>query len=70
MLAILKRYGVWRRVGMDGEISGIDISEAIASLPADCDAELSRRLLIEAEAGYMAGHAERKQRDKGTDADR
>lgn len=67
MLGVLRnRYGVWRRAGVDGLLSGIDMTEAVASLPKGCDVEFARALLMAAEAGYMAGHIEKRVRDKGT----
>lgn len=39
---------------MSGALVGMDIAQAIASLPAHCDVEFSRRLLIAAEASYVA----------------
>lgn len=64
MSLLKKRLGVWYRLGMDGSPAGINLTEAIASMPPECDSDRARALLIEAEAGYMDGYAEMKKREK------
>lgn len=54
VLAALDRIGVWRRAGMAGTLTGLDLVEAMASLPAGMDADFARRLLLAAEAPFVA----------------
>lgn len=53
MLAALARPGLWRRAGMGGEIVGLDLTEAMASLPAGLDREFCRRLFVIAETEFL-----------------
>lgn len=52
--ATLDRVGVWRYAGMSGILAGLDITEAMASVPADCDPEKTRRLFVSAERAFVA----------------
>lgn len=38
---------------MSGAITGLDMSEALASLPAECDRDFARRLFIIAELHFV-----------------
>lgn len=61
MAAVLDRVGLWHRAGMDGGLSGLDWSAALASLPARLDLDFTKRLLEVAEASFVAAwwdHAE------------
>jgi hypothetical protein len=53
---VIDRPGVWTRaVGLSAMIVvGLDLREALASLPPDCDRELARRLLLIAESHFVA----------------
>jgi hypothetical protein len=51
--AILARSGVWQRYGESGERCGLDLVEAMASLPNECDRDRSRRFFIIAERAYL-----------------
>jgi hypothetical protein len=51
---LMCRPGVWKRAGMDGALTGLDLAEAMASLPRGLDRDLARRLLIAAEAAFFA----------------
>lgn len=52
--AALDRPGVWKRAGLTAPLVGLDLNEALASLPADIDRDLARRYLIAAEGPYLA----------------
>lgn len=52
--AALDRWGIWRRAGMGGAIAGIDLSEAMRGLPAQCEVGFCERLFIAAEAAFCA----------------
>ncbi|MGD9924427.1 MAG: hypothetical protein AB7V13_23735 [Pseudorhodoplanes sp.] len=54
MLAVLDRPGAWRWAGMSGVLAGLDLAQALASLPAGCDLDFACRLLIEAEVHFVA----------------
>lgn len=54
----LDRPGIWRRAGLGGLISGMDVAEALAALPARLDPDLSKRLLVAAERHYVTAHLE------------
>lgn len=41
---------------MDGGKTGLDLAEALASLPDGLDRDLARELLIAAEGAYLAAH--------------
>lgn len=53
MLEILGRPGVWRFAGFDRILAGLDLNEAIASLPEIHDRDLARRFFRAAEAAFM-----------------
>jgi len=50
----MNRPGVWKRAGMEGAPSGLDLTEAMASLPRGLDRDVARALLIAAEAAFLA----------------
>lgn len=52
-MAAVMRPGAWKRAGMSAALMGLDLSEAMASLPGGLDRNLARRLLIVAEAAYL-----------------
>lgn len=54
VVAILDRYGIWKRAGMDGMLCGLDVNEALASLPDELDRGFAARLLAIAEIHYIA----------------
>lgn len=51
---ILARQGIWKRGGMNGGLTGLDLPEAMASLSDELDRDLARRLFIAAENPYLA----------------
>lgn len=58
-MAALGRWGVWKRAGMQGEISGLDLGEALQSIPDDLDRLFVVRLFAFAEAAFIrAVHAQ------------
>lgn len=59
VMRVLRRPGVWKHAGMSGALSGLDLAEALVSLPEECDREFARRLLIAGEAGFLTGDIER-----------
>jgi hypothetical protein len=61
----MERIGVWKRAGMSGHVVGLDLAEALASLPAGLDRQLCRRLLVIAEAAYLAAYWQREDAAKG-----
>jgi hypothetical protein len=52
MLAV-SRPGIWRRVGLNGVMVGLDLQEALASL-GTCDRSVARRHLMRAETAFVA----------------
>lgn len=60
----LDRPGVWKRAGMGGDVVGLDIVEAMSSLPRGCDTELARSLFIAAEAPFLMAFADQQRRNK------
>ena len=55
------RWGVWKRAGMSGHIVGLDIREALQSMPGGLDIDFARRLLLIAERFFVPAwwrHAE------------
>lgn len=50
--SIIQRYGVWKRAGLSGLMSGLDLAEACASLP-DCDRAFAMRLFVIAESALI-----------------
>jgi hypothetical protein len=57
---VIERPGLWKRSGEQGRLSGLDVGEALASLPADCDRDRARALLIAAEAPFLLAFLETK----------
>jgi len=57
VLDALDRPGVWHRAGMGGQVSGLDIGEALASLSEYCDRDFARGLLIVAESHFLVAFA-------------
>jgi hypothetical protein len=58
VLQAIERVGVWKRVGMSAVVAGLDMAEAMASLPDGADREFAMRLFVIAEAAYVgAWHA-------------
>jgi hypothetical protein len=53
VLAVLDRAGVWRFAAFTGALTGLDLAEAMASLPDGIDRERARALLIAAEVAFM-----------------
>lgn len=64
VLDALNRAGVWKRAGLTGLVSGLDLREALASLPAGCDRGLAKRLLIIGEAAYLGAVLQREGKGK------
>jgi hypothetical protein len=54
VLDCLDRPGIWRRAGMAGHVVGLDIREALATLPAGLDVDFVKRLLVIAERHFVA----------------
>jgi hypothetical protein len=54
-VAILARPGVWARAGMGGVPAGLNLPEALSSLPAHADPETARIYLIEGESAFLDG---------------
>ncbi|MBX3488864.1 hypothetical protein [Parvibaculum sp.] len=50
----------WRRAGMSGVETGLDLEQCLARMPEDVEAHAVRRLLLAAEAGVAAAIAERR----------
>jgi hypothetical protein len=50
--AIMTRHGVWKRAGLSGMVSGLDLAEACAALPR-CDRAFAIRLFIIAERAWV-----------------
>ncbi len=53
MADALDRLGLWRRAGMSAIIVGLDLVEALASLPAGLDRDFARRLFLAAETPFV-----------------
>jgi hypothetical protein len=60
VLAALDRPGVWRFASFTGALIGLDLAEAIASLPDGIDRERTRALLISAETAFVRAFQKRK----------
>ena len=60
MLAALDRPGVWRFAAFSGALIGLDLSEAMASLPGGIDRERARALLIVAEVAFVRAYQKRR----------
>jgi hypothetical protein len=54
VLDVIDRPGVWKRAGMSGALVGLDLAEAMTSLPEGLDRDRARSLLIAAEPSYLA----------------
>jgi hypothetical protein len=50
---LLDRSGIWRRAGLGGSITGMDIAEARAALPVSLVNDFATRLLIAAERHFL-----------------
>jgi hypothetical protein len=68
VLAILERPGVWKRAGMSGMLSGLDLAEALASLPDGLDRELAKRLLMAAETPFLIAWMQQHRTEKADGA--
>lgn len=55
---LLDRPGVWTRAGIGGVITGMNIAEARASLPAPVQNEFALRLLMTAERHFLNARIE------------
>lgn len=49
----LSRWGIWKRAGMSALVVGLDLAEAMASVPAEIDTTFVRRLFVIAESAYV-----------------
>jgi hypothetical protein len=65
VLAVLDRPGVWRFAAFTGALIGLDLAEAMASLPDGIDRERARALFIAAEAAFLQSFRNRKESDHG-----
>ena len=57
MLAALDRPGVWRFAAFTGALIGLDLAQAMASMPCGLDRERARALFIAAEAAFVRAFA-------------
>lgn len=54
MLSVLGRWGIWKRAGMSAAVAGLDLAEAMRSLPpCGLDRDFARRLFVIAEAFFI-----------------
>jgi hypothetical protein len=60
VLAVLDRPGVWRFAAFSGALIGLDLAEAMASLPDDMERERARALFIAAEIAFVRAFHKRK----------
>jgi hypothetical protein len=60
VLAVLDRPGVWRFASFTGALIGLDLAEAMASLPAGIDRERARAQLIASETAFVRAFQQRK----------
>jgi hypothetical protein len=60
VLAALDRPGVWRFAAFTGALIGLDLAEAMASLPQGIDRERARALFIAAEIAFVRAFHKRK----------
>jgi hypothetical protein len=60
VLAVLARPGVWRFASFSGALIGLDLAEAMASMPAGVDRERARALFMAAEAAFVRAFQQRK----------
>jgi hypothetical protein len=58
VLAVLDRPGVWRFASFTGAVIGLDLVEAMASLPDSIDRERARTLFIAAEIAFVRAFRE------------
>jgi hypothetical protein len=58
----MDRPGIWRRGGLEGMVCGLDLGEAMTSLPP-CDREFARELFISAESAFVAALLKREKSD-------
>jgi hypothetical protein len=63
VIEVLDRHGVWKRAGLYGLITGLDLAEALASLPDGLDRDFARRLLIAAESGFVPAYVKKTAED-------
>ena len=63
MLAALDRPGVWRFAAFTGALIGLDLTEAMASLPQSIDRERARALFMAAEVAFVRAVHKRKVTD-------
>ena len=61
MLAVLARPGVWRFAAFTGALIGLDLAEAMASLPDSIDRERGRALFVAAETAFVQALHKRKE---------
>ena len=61
MLAVLDRPGVWRFAAFTGALIGLDLTEAMASLPKGIDRERARALFTAAEVAFVRAFHKRKE---------
>lgn len=52
----LDRPGLWIRSGVDGILTGLDMAQALVSVPTDLDLEFVRHLFVVAELGFVSAH--------------
>lgn len=64
VLEVLEGNGVWKRAGTNGVPTGLDMTEALARLPAGVDAETGRALFLAAEGPWLAAVYERLEAEK------
>lgn len=60
VLASLERPGNWHRAGMAGVPSGLNLSDALAALPDECDRSRARALFLIAEVHFLNAHGQTK----------
>ena len=65
VVTALARPGVWMRAGLSGVPSGLNVPEALASLPAHADPEIAKQYLVEGETAFLTGVWRRSETDKG-----
>jgi hypothetical protein len=53
VLEAIGHAGVWKRAGMSGHIIGLDMRDALASLPRGLDVDFAKRLLLIAERFFV-----------------
>jgi hypothetical protein len=63
VLAALDRPGVWRFAAFTGALIGLDLAEAMASLPEGLDRERVRALFMAAEIAFVRAFHKRKDTD-------